>query len=83
MKNPERALATIIGEVHGIFMAMQVMARTHPAPNVALDELSDVEQMGLASLEPHPIPDSTIEGFRHAVSGIRKALEANPKYIKK
>jgi hypothetical protein len=80
MKNPERALAAIVGEVHGLFLAIQALARTHSDPASALAVLNKAEPFGLAALEPHPIPDEAIVGYQHALEGIRQALEANPLY---
>jgi len=80
MKNPDRALATIVGEVHALYMVVQVLAKTHENPQLALSELAVVEQLGLAALEPHPIPDATIVGYQDVIAGIRKALGANPLY---
>ncbi len=80
IRNPERAIATLTGEVHGLFMALQVLAKSHPYPNSALRELDNAEQLGLAALEPYPIDDAALAGFQHAIAGIRIALEANPQY---
>ena len=80
MKNPERALATLVGEVHALYMAIQVLAKTHENPQLASSELDVAEQRGLAALEPHPIPDATIVGYQDVVAGIRRALAANPLY---
>jgi hypothetical protein len=78
MRNPERAISIITGEVHALFMAVQVLVKTHPNPNFALAELAAAEQLGLAALEPHPIADATIVGYQETVAGIRRALMANP-----
>jgi hypothetical protein len=78
MNNPERALATLVGEVHALYLAIQVLAKTHPDPHLALAEFETASQMGLAMLEPHPIPDAAIAGYQDAAEGIRQALLANP-----
>lgn len=80
MNNPERALLTLVGEVHALFMAMQAIVRTHPNPSAALVQLDVADQLGLASLEPHPIQDAVIAGYQETVAGIRRALLANPLY---
>jgi hypothetical protein len=51
MKNPERAIATLVGEFHALYMAVQVLAKTHENPNLAVSELATVEQLGLAVLD--------------------------------
>lgn len=78
MNNPERAIATAIGEVHALFMAVQALAKTHPNPDAALELFNSLADHGLAALEPHPIPDAAIHGYQHVVQGTRQALEANP-----
>jgi len=78
MNNPERALATITGEVHALFMAVQALAKTHTHPEAALVEFENFAQFGLAALEPHPVPEATIRGYQHVVEGIRQVLAANP-----
>jgi len=80
LNNPERALATLVGEFHALYMAVQVLAKTHENPNLAISELATAEQLGLAALEPHAIPDATVGGYQDVVAGIRGALVANPLY---
>jgi hypothetical protein len=53
MKNPERAISTLTGMVHALFMSVQCLAKTHPNPQALLTELETAEQLGLANLEPH------------------------------
>ena len=31
IRNPERALNQLVGEFHALFMAVQVLAKTHPS----------------------------------------------------
>jgi hypothetical protein len=81
MKNPERALAKLVGEVHALYLSVQVLAKSHPYPVSALAALSEAEQRGLAALEPHPIDDAIIATFQETVEGIRQALLANPQCI--
>lgn len=76
MKNPERAIATLVGQTHALFMAVQAMAKTDPNPQALLAELNVVDQLGLSALEPHPIPDATIGAYRQTLSGIRGAMAA-------
>ena len=52
MKNPERALATLVGEVHALYMAIQVLAKTNVNPQLASSELDVAEQRGLAAFKP-------------------------------
>jgi hypothetical protein len=73
MNNPERALATVVGEVHGLFMAVQALVKTHPVPQQFLTEFEKFAQFGLAAIEPHPVPDAVVHGFQHVVAGIRQA----------
>jgi hypothetical protein len=80
MKNPERALVTLVGEFHALYIAVQVLAKTHENPNLAVSELAQAEQLGLAAIEPHPIPDATVVGYQDVIAGIRGALAANPLY---
>jgi len=80
MKNPERAIATLVGEFHALYITVQVFAKTHENPNLAFSELTTAEQLGLAAIEPHPIPDATIVGYQDVIAGIRGALAANPLY---
>jgi hypothetical protein len=80
MNNPERAIATLVGEFHALYMAVQVLAKTHENPNLAVSELTNLEQFGLAALEPHAIPDATFVGYQDVVAGILRALAANPLY---
>jgi hypothetical protein len=77
LKNPERALATIVGEVHALFMAVQALAATHPNPDAAIQLFNTISDAGLANIEPHPIPDAAIQGYQHVVQGFHKALESN------
>jgi hypothetical protein len=77
MKNHERALATLTGEVHALFMAVQALAKTHPKPSAALLEFDAATQLGLAHLEPHPISDAAIGGYLDAATAIRLALLEN------
>jgi hypothetical protein len=83
MQNPERALAALVGEVHALFMAVQVLAKTHPSPNAAKTELDVAEQLGLAALEPHSIDETVLIAYQDAVKGIQQALLANPLYNQK
>ena len=78
MKNAERAICTLTGEVHALFLAVQVLAKTHQNPSAALSDLEIAAQMGLAALEPHPIDDATIGGYQDTIAAIWRALEANP-----
>jgi hypothetical protein len=80
MRNPERAIATLTGEMHALFMAVQALAKTHPNPIAALSEFDAAAQLGLAALEPHPIPNAVIAGYQDTVAGIRGAFAANPLY---
>jgi hypothetical protein len=80
MRNPERALYKIVGEVHALFMAVQVLAKTHSNPAVAKAELEIAEQLGLAAIEPHPIDDAVLIAYQDTVKGIRQSLLANPLY---
>ncbi len=80
IRNPERALNQLVGEFHALFMAVQVLAKTHPSPNVAKTELDGAEQLGLAALEPHPIDDAILIAFQDTMRGIQQALSANPLY---
>lgn len=80
MNNSERALATLVGEVHALYMAIQTLAKTHPNPRLAIAEFEIASQMGLASLEPHPVDEATIVGYQDVAEGIRRALLANPLY---
>jgi hypothetical protein len=78
MKNAERAIYTLTGQVHALYMAVQVLAKTHQNPSAALSALESADQQGLASLEPHPIADAVIVGYQDSIAAIRRALEANP-----
>lgn len=78
LKNAERAIQTLTGEVHALFLAVQVLAKTHPNPSVVLSDFEILAQQGLAALEPHPIDDAVIVGYQDAIAAIRRALEANP-----
>ena len=82
MNNQERAVATIVGECHALFMALQVMAKHHPAPHAVMAEWADATQHGLATLEQTTVPEAAIEAFQHVAEGIQKALEANQKYTR-
>lgn len=62
--------------VHGLFMATQALAKTHPDPKAFLHELEIAAQLGLANLEPHPIDDAVIVGFQHVADAIRKAARS-------
>jgi hypothetical protein len=76
MKNPERAISTLTGIVHALFMSVQSLAKTHPDPKALLTELETAEQLGLANLEPHAIDDAVIVGFQHVMTAIRQAAES-------
>jgi hypothetical protein len=78
MRNPNRAISTLVGEVHALFMAVQVLAKTHPNPSAVLAEFDTATQLGLANLEPHPIEDAVIVGYQETADAIRQALAANP-----
>jgi hypothetical protein len=78
MKNAERAIYTLTGQVHALYMAVQVLARTHQDPSAVLSDFEILAQQGLASLEPHPIDDAVIVGYQDSIAAIRRALEANP-----
>lgn len=75
MSNPERAIATLTGTYHALFMSIQAIAKTHPNAQALLSELETVSQLGLASLEPHPIPDATIQGFLFVIDAVRKSTQ--------
>jgi hypothetical protein len=79
MKNPQRALSTLTREVHALYMTIQALARTHPNPTEFSLQLDQVEQMGLAALEPHPIDDAAIVGYQDTMKAIRRVLAANPR----
>ena len=57
-----------------------ILARTHANPNLAASELATVEQLGLAPIEPHAIPDAVVGAYQDVIAGIRGALVANPLY---
>jgi hypothetical protein len=78
VKNAERALHTLTGEVHALFLAVQVLAKTHQNPSAMASELDIAAQRGLAGLEPHPIDDAVIVRYQDAIAGIQRALAANP-----
>ncbi len=73
MNNPERALAEVIGMVSGLSLALQALARTHSDPEIAREALNLADEVGLASLEPSPVPEapSTVTGTRLTASGNR------------
>lgn len=75
--NLERAVATLTGEFHALFMFAQAVAMSHPDPNSLLSELNVVEQLGLAAIEPTTVPDATIIGFQAVLAGIRQAALAS------
>ncbi|HEV2545837.1 MAG TPA: hypothetical protein VGU20_00715 [Stellaceae bacterium] len=75
MKNPERAISYLTGEVHALFMFAQVVARTHPDPSALLAELHEAGQQGLAMLEPLAVQDAAIEGYQFAIDALRKRAE--------
>lgn len=74
---PERvhhAISFQMGEIHALFMFAQMLARQHHSPKALLPHLAEIEQLGLAGIEPHPVPDATIEGFQFVIEGLRKAI---------
>lgn len=76
MNNPERAIATLVGEVHGLLMVVHALAKTHSNPAAVLTELDAIKEYGLAAIEPHPVPETTILGFQYVVENTRRALRA-------
>lgn len=75
--NLERAVATLTGEYHALFMFAQVVAMNHPDPNALLAEMNVSEQLGLSAIESTTVPDATIVGFQETLAGILRALSAN------
>ena len=80
IRNPERAILKLTGEVHALYMTLQALVKAHLNPSILSNELSVAEQHGLAGLEPYPIDDAVIVAFQDAFAGIRRALAANPLY---
>lgn len=83
IKNSDQAIAKLTGEVHALYMFLQVLAKTHPNPALALSEFEKAGQQGLAYLEPHAIPDAVIDCYQEVSKAIRQALLANPAYSQK
>jgi hypothetical protein len=70
-----RSLQTLTGMNHALFLFCQSLTKTHPDPSAMLPALDVAEQHGLAHLEAQPIGDATIDGYRHVMDGLRKAIE--------
>jgi len=68
-----RSISYLTGEVHALFMFSQMVAKLYPDQPLLLSRLGEIEQLGLASIAPEPVPDATIEGFQFVMKGIRKA----------
>jgi hypothetical protein len=64
-----------MGEVHGLLMFSQALAKLHPDRDGLLHELEQAFQHGLVSLESLPeAGDVVIDGYQFVVGAIRRAL---------
>lgn len=71
MSNSERALATLTGEVHALFMFCQRVAALYPNRDVMLAAIDDIHQQGLATIAPTTLPEEAIVGFESAMRALR------------
>lgn len=79
MKNPERAIATLTGEVHALFMLCQGLVKLHVDQHAALVAVVDeIHQKGIASIAPTPVPEATIEGFEFVMEAVKGLLSKKP-----
>jgi hypothetical protein len=76
MQDQERLLNKLVGEVHALFMAVQVLAKTHPQPSAAAIELEAAERLGLDGLGPCNGGDTVPCAFKETMDGIRRVVEA-------
>jgi hypothetical protein len=66
-----------MGEVHGLLLFAQALAKLHPDRDGLLRELEQAFQQGLANLENLPeAGDVVIEGYQFVVGAIRQILGA-------
>ena len=72
-----RAIATLTGSYHALFMFCQAVAMTHPNPGKLKSAMEETAQGGLASIEVLPIPDAAIDGFQYVQRALERALAVN------
>lgn len=80
INDPEKTIEELSGEVHALFMFLQVLARTNSHPSLVLSQFEKASHQRQTFLEQHPINDSTISAFQDAVKSLQEALLANPQY---
>jgi hypothetical protein len=79
--SPERtthAVTYLMGEVHALSMACQMLLRTHPNYAAAHAELGLIRQLGLAAIAPAPVPEATVEGFEFIMAALEKVRPIAP-----
>ena len=75
---PLRSIATLMGEVHALFMFCQALAKDWPDREQIFQNIDEMHQRGLASIGAAPVPEATIAGFEYVLEGLRRAAAANP-----
>ena len=68
------AISYLTGEVAGLFMFCQMLAKIHPNHNFLIQRLDEIEQLGIGTISASPAPDVTLEGFEFVMEGLRKAI---------
>ena len=69
------SISFLTGEVHALFLAIQVLAKINPNRELLLSEIEQREQAGLANIEPLLVQDAVIEGFQFGMAGVKRILQ--------
>jgi len=72
------AIEFLTGEVQGLSLAIQALAKAHPDPAALKKHLDEAEQRGLAEFENLSTKsEAPLEGYRFAMDAVQKALVTN------
>ncbi len=68
-------ISFLTGEVHGLLLFCEMMAKLHPDRNLMIAKLDEVHQFGLATIAATPgVPETTVEGLEFVMESLRKVL---------
>lgn len=71
----EKHVAILAGEVHALFMTLQVVLGDYSDPKYLLPKIKEAQQAGLAILEASPMPDAGLGGYQHVFGKFEDILK--------
>jgi hypothetical protein len=75
---PLRSIATLMGEVHALFIFCQTLAKDWPDRAQMFAHLDEAKERGIAAIAAQPVSEATIVGFELVFAGLLRAAAVNP-----